>query len=238
MAFSIRCHCGVSHPGSASQAGTVLLCSCGAENRVPSLGELRRASDLPAYEMSVSDSLLAQLAAGEVGIGDTCVECGRRTDETLLVVAVCEQAHIHSSGGVGLSICHIPVAEAEYREEVRGRNTSVPVPIRICSGCVNQMWHPRSVHAARIIRRPLYIAAVAVLVLELVEPVLPFDVPGRLSVVPLAAAALFWLVEVFLRIHRRAKLRATMHKVAAYEELLREYPDTELHIMAGKPEDS
>ncbi len=237
MEFSFICPCGRTHAVSANQAGAELLCDCGVTSIVPPLGELRKASGLAAYDASVSDSLRHQFAVGELDIGDSCVECGKATNGVLPVEAVCEQSCIHGSGGAELTIFGIPVARTEGRAEERGRDTTVPLPIRMCSDCVMRMFRPRLMNVLRLARGLSLILVVAILVLEYAEPLLPFTVLGRLSLVPVGFVVLLWLIETFFSSGNHAKLKAAVRKVAPYEELLCEHPDTEFRVVDVGAED-
>jgi uncharacterized membrane protein YqjE len=182
--------------------------------------------------MNTADSIWATLTGGDLDLGELCLGCGAPTTHACAVWAMCERSYSHVSGGAQLSIGGIPVAESEAREEVRGRNVVVPLPIRLCESCAQQLLPGRIASLLEVVGFLLAIVTIGIVFLALLWPFFRLTVPLTWSLYALAAAVLIWLIRWRIDSRCAFLMRATASKVAAYKKLLDEYPDANLAIGA------
>src|SRR6516162_8066048 len=81
MKFSVDCSCGQTLAVQVAQAGTTVLCSRGAQVKVPSLSKLRERAGQNAYEASTIDVIHGMLRRGELPTGDRCAVSGDPTGD-------------------------------------------------------------------------------------------------------------------------------------------------------------
>jgi hypothetical protein len=145
MDFHLDCECGNRVAVTEGSAGATVDCACGRTIKVPSLSQLRKLHGLEPASLLNPVLLIEHLAAaGELPPGETCIQCGFPTSETLNVVAECEKVWIRRSGGVlkstlifFISLLFTPFV-IFYRGGVvgvYGRDLILPVPLRVCPDC-------------------------------------------------------------------------------------------------------
>jgi len=136
--FSLECSCGQTLVVKATQAGTTMLCPCGAQVKVPSLSKLRERAGQPAYETGTIDVILGMLKRGELPAGDRCAVSGDATED--VVELQVEAERIYRAGdnlklAVILSVLVSPffllMAFFQKTRPDFGRETIVPTPLRV-----------------------------------------------------------------------------------------------------------
>ncbi len=143
MDFSVTCECGSSVPVSASMCGTMVTCACGANISVPKLSELRRNAGLRAFEVSVSDRLMAMNLEGRLPVESECAVCGIPTNESLECSIECERPFAKAPGFwrafflmLFAPIWAFAAIGRDYgNPEVHGNELVIDAPIRICRSC-------------------------------------------------------------------------------------------------------
>lgn len=213
MNFSFDCECGRPIQISEVQAGAHVDCICGRRAAVPLLSELRRNAGLEAYQKSIAKRVEEQLAAGELPGGPACAKCGMLTPRTFAAEARCEQSWQKTYGR--LQVFPIPFVGIFWTWSVRrvedlGRETTVPLVLRLCDDCRPGKGLAEASWALRWLKWVLVIVAV-------VEP------GFRL---PLFSAAFFaWIGQLTLRWLDQRRLKAAFRRQAIYRELFAEFPD-------------
>ena len=81
--FSLDCQCGRAIAVAGSQAGSTVVCDCGATVQVPSLGKLRESSGIGRYESGITDRIQRMVQTGELPGGHTCVVSQNPTDDVI-----------------------------------------------------------------------------------------------------------------------------------------------------------
>jgi hypothetical protein len=139
MAFSLECSCcGRSLAVETTQAGTALLCECGVQVAVPSLGKLRELAGRSAYETGTIDVIHGMLRRGELPAGDRCAVSGGSTQDVIDLYVEAERIYRASDTrafawlGVLLSPIFLLGLLQEPRPNV-GRETIVPTPLRVAA---------------------------------------------------------------------------------------------------------
>jgi hypothetical protein len=143
MKSSVECSCGQILAVRVAQAGTTMLCGCGAQVKVPSLSKLRERGGQNAYEASTIDVIHGMLRRGELPIGDRCAVSG---DPTADVVDLCVEAERtyrdrDSRFYAWLGFLVSPILLLGLFQKPRpdvGRETIVPTPLRVAAA-----YHPR-----------------------------------------------------------------------------------------------
>lgn len=220
MEFHVECECGAQIPVTEGQSGTLVTCTCGRENAVPGLGELRRLAGLPTYQASTADVIGRMLAAGELPPGEACAKCERPTDEVLGTMAECELASMGIRGGkqsaavmlfgwIGALL--VPDTQKTTHE---GKSLAVRVPIRLCRNCRRATRTTTSVLVCRVAKWPLAAAGLMLLVLG-----------DYWSILFFAVALAVWLIERALANREQRALKKLLRQVPVYDQLLEEYPD-------------
>jgi hypothetical protein len=139
MSFTLNCSCGAILEVQATQAGTTVLCRCGAPVRVPSLGKLRELAGQPAYETSTIDVILAMLKRGELPAGGHCAISGVATDDVIDLQVEAERMHAAGDNmkwAVLGAICFSPIFLLVMFQKPPpdvGRETIVPTPLRVAA---------------------------------------------------------------------------------------------------------
>ena len=148
MHFAVTCQCGKTHPVTAAQAGSTLLCDCSRPIDVPLLSALRRAAGQTAIPLSTLETIEAMIDRGELPSGDLCPHSGRHADRTIFFHVQCERAWVRGdtdaqSGKamlyvllfgwfVAIVASLIESKRVRQRQEL-GRETSIELPLRISS---------------------------------------------------------------------------------------------------------
>ena len=173
MAFHVECRCGERIEVTAGMAGTEVRCSCGVLNRVPGLSKLRQAAGQGAYITNAVEMINKMLAQGELPPGPDCMICHSPTRATFTCEVVCEKAWVMRRGPgesnaflTGLALAFAPfwlaltlLAKRDRNEpDVRGRDVTVRVPLRLCGACrrsLGGLRRPRAIK--RLLRQvPIY----------------------------------------------------------------------------------
>ncbi len=82
-AFSVGCACGELLAVKASQASTNLRCDCGAQIKVPSLGQSRELAGKERYESGIIDAIGRMIRSGELPRDEICAISQRPTTDVL-----------------------------------------------------------------------------------------------------------------------------------------------------------
>lgn len=143
MEFSVECSCGQILTVRVTQAGTTMLCRCGAQVKVPSLSKLRERAGQDAYEASTIDVIYGMLRRGELPTGDRCAVSGDPTEDVVDLYVEAERTYrardnrIYAWLGVLVSPILLFGLFQKPRPDV-GRETIVPTPLRVAAA-----YHPR-----------------------------------------------------------------------------------------------
>jgi hypothetical protein len=137
--FRLRCECGNEIVVTEGSAGADVRCDCGRVVAVPGLKQLRLQAGLPAYDPSPELLIEHILAAKELPVEESCVECGAATDQIAEVLVECEEAWIREKGGFNwwlllLSGGHI-FSWSRKEERAHGYRKAYGLPLRLCSTC-------------------------------------------------------------------------------------------------------
>jgi hypothetical protein len=92
MEYFVPCECGEGVPVTEGAAGSRVTCACGRTVNVPSLRELRNASDEPEERPSPEMAIEALLLAGQLPQEKKCIVCGVPTTGAITCEADCERA--------------------------------------------------------------------------------------------------------------------------------------------------
>jgi hypothetical protein len=143
MEFSVECSCGHTLVVQAPQAGTTMLCRCGAQVKLPSLGKQRELAGLHAYEAGTIDVIHGMLRRGELPAGAHCAVSGEPTAD--VVDLSVEAERIYRSGDnrlyVWLGVLVSPIFLFGILQKPRpdvGRERLVSTPLRVAAA-----FHPR-----------------------------------------------------------------------------------------------
>jgi hypothetical protein len=162
MTYSITCECGRTVPVAAAMAGGKAICTCGTENAVPRLSQLRVAAGQGAFDASSIDVVRRLVREGQLPTGAQCEVCGSATSETLHCTVLCEQTVVTGGGSDRwwiLTLLLLPLGFLYWRSgssqplKQHGRDVHVEVPLRICSGCRKQVAARGSAGLAAILQR-------------------------------------------------------------------------------------
>jgi hypothetical protein len=143
MEFSVECSCGRALAVQTTQAGTTIVCPCGAQVKVPSLSKLRELAGQNAYEVSTIDVIQGMLRRGELPTGGSCAVGGDPTEDVLDLYVEAERIYpagdrfVYAWLGVLLSPILLLGLFQKPRPDV-GRETIVPTPLRVAAA-----YHPR-----------------------------------------------------------------------------------------------
>ena len=141
MDFIVSCQCGRQEQVFEGSAGARLICECGRTIDVPNLAQLRASAGLPPIEPSLDEQVRTLLASGELPPAQ-CIGCGGSGDR-ISYNAECETAYIEGTGGIstasamilGLAFGWIVFLSENRGGRMRGRDTYIPVPVRVCAHC-------------------------------------------------------------------------------------------------------
>ena len=140
--YSVFCECGVTHPVSATQAGSTMTCGCGRSVDVPTLSSLRKSAGESAIPSDTIETIQAMIRGGELPSGDICPYSGRPANDTIFFHVQCERVWVR--GGESLESGNfaymflgwigalIALQKLRPREEL-GRDISLEVPLCISS---------------------------------------------------------------------------------------------------------
>jgi hypothetical protein len=136
--FSLDCSCGHTMVVQATQAGTTVLCRCGAQVKVPSLSKLREIAGQHAYETSSIDVIHGMLQRGELPAGGLCAVSGDPTEDVVELHVEAERNYRAGDNRLYLllSILVSPLFLLGLFQKPRpdvGRETIVPTPLRVAA---------------------------------------------------------------------------------------------------------
>jgi hypothetical protein len=223
--FRLRCECGKEHAVPAGAAGSRLDCPCGRKVEVPSLGELRRQSGLPAYQPKAALVIPHMLADKELPTRTHCANCERETDEVAMAGIECERIWRKASDDGPDKLLSVLVfggwALLFRRQDNRvfGRDLIFQLPLRLCPTCRGEIL-PR--------RYPL-ITRLAVIGLIIASVVVAFAVSpwGLLLAIP---AIVIWIADQWSQVRRTETLKRLLSREPIYAQLLDDYPDAIVSI--------
>jgi hypothetical protein len=186
-------------------------CFCGRTNLVPRLSDLRHQAGLDAYGKSIAARVSGMIAGGELPRGRECMCCCKDTPASLKYMAECEQLWRKSPTW---QIFFVPwlgfvwMFNERGNEDV-GRETSVPLSLRICEAC-----RPGSglQQAAFVLKWAKWLLAALALLLADFRTML------------LLAAVVAWSAELVIRRFEQRSLKALFSKEPVYRELFSEFP--------------
>jgi hypothetical protein len=143
MKFSVDCSCGQTLAVQVAQAGTTVLCSRGAQVKVPSLSKLRERAGQNAYEASTIDVIHGMLRRGELPTGDRCAVSGDPTGDVADLYVEAERTYRDTDNPfyAWLGVLVSPILLLGLFQKPRpdvGRETIVPTPLRVAAA-----YHPR-----------------------------------------------------------------------------------------------
>jgi hypothetical protein len=217
MGLGVYCECGKCLPVTESDAGRSLVCSCGFTVLVPLIEEFR---DQPVQlsAATVERRIRRLIAAGQLPAKDACIRCGEvEATSVVSVHLVCERAEERTRIESVRSNTVIPGlvrnVQVEYRTEVYGSNTEVPVPICLCQVCRGQLF--ASSRAGFLI--PAVVLLAAGMLLGYFSILL-----GVVGVVA-ALAVSYGLMKRTLQRRQRA-IKDVLRKVPVYSQILKRYP--------------
>ncbi len=245
--FEYQCNrCGRIHPISPSQAGAVLGCLCGNQMDLPSLSDLRKHAGMTAYEKPTAEMIVEMVADGRLPDSPVCVNCSGRCDGQALV-AICERTRTKtcgtggggSDGFVAGLILGVPFflplggsgASGDVHQEQLGRDVFVPVPIRVCDRCWDEIIGLRANLLLRTGTRALGIVAAVLFLLWFAEPFLRFGVPLTWAISCFGVAVVLWITRSWYRSRSAVAVKSLLRTTPIYCHLLEEYPEAE--IVAG-----
>jgi hypothetical protein len=142
MDYPLTCTCGRTLHVPDSAAGGDATCeSCRAIIPVPKLSDLRKASNLGAFETSSLDRMNRLITEGRMPDGNLCMISGRPITDLLEVELLCEKLSYKKSGtNLGLALMLgglwamtsiLMMRKTGEIIEVHGRETTAFVPLRI-----------------------------------------------------------------------------------------------------------
>jgi hypothetical protein len=123
-------------------------------------------------------------------------------------------------------------SDGEVTEEQLGRDVVVPVPVRICESCWEEVRGNRASALLRTGTLAFGIAAAVMFLLWFTEPILGFGVPISWAVSCFGGALVFWIVRHWYCSRSTIALKSLLQKTPVYRDLCDEYPD--LEIVAGR----
>ena len=156
MSYSVTCRCGKNLPVSAVQAGSTILCMCGAAVDVPLLSALRRSAGETAIPLNAIETIQALIRDGELPSGDVCPYSGASANRTFLVRVQCERSFVRGSdpidakgaifyvvffGWIGALVAYCKLGA---RREELGRDTIIDLPLRVSADAVAKLARLRS----------------------------------------------------------------------------------------------
>jgi hypothetical protein len=135
----VQCECGATQDVPATMAGSSVACACGREIRVPSLSALKASAGQSA--MSAEVRIEELLRRGELPRETYCLVCKRATKDVSHCWTTCERVEVQPTGwflnpATWLTMFFgIFIFKRVTRETTKGRDVTLRVPVRICTGC-------------------------------------------------------------------------------------------------------
>ena len=233
MNFTITCECGRSHSVHEAHSGLSVDCQCGQTVAIPSLAELRKSVGLPSVPVSPAEHVTSLVDEGTLPPGE-CVDCGSLGADELRLVAICETETTHSSSpSIGWAelmtvvslLTPYVVVIFNFKDDnefaaatVFGRDTTVPVPVRLCDSCRQHVpskwsWFPR---------RLLQVVFVAGLILLGMRG-LQWYGAGMVLLASLSAIAFAWQ-----RRQRSNAMKRMVSTIPEYRELVEYFPGCQI----------
>jgi hypothetical protein len=227
MDYQIRCACGGFIVVSEQAAGASLLCSCGRKIDVPSLGALREGAGLPAHQLSARLVIENLLAHGELPGHMACAQCNGATDQSVTITAECEKSWSGEHGWIAsiflilvAGVWSLLVFQSDGRE--RGSNVILHLPVRMCRRCRRQL--PGTPITALKVYLACIVIACSIIGMFVVNPWI-----GLLAVPILALLGIAVKLE---RKRQQTVIRDFLRQEPLYEQLLKDYPDANLMLVA------
>jgi hypothetical protein len=142
------------------------------------------------------------------------------------VALECERYKVREHGGWGLLV--LPWFWVAWREEkwteIRGRDTDVPAPVRLCAGCHRELRDPAG---------PGYLLP-ATLLLAVSGLAGYFHVAAGVGLAAVGLVLLAWLRRRASRGRQRG-LKGLLRKVPVYRQVLERYPRAVVVMPQGGP---
>ena len=149
MGLGVYCECGTLIPVLKSQAEGAVHCPCGFRVVVPALEEFQDRSHLVSAA-SIERRVQRLIDAGVLPQDGGSVECGSADSAAVVSVKIdCKKFTIHRSGGDRFLLLPFITMfvwitwKEEKRIEIRGRDTEVAAPIRLCELCRLPRFHSK-----------------------------------------------------------------------------------------------
>jgi hypothetical protein len=145
--YPVACGCGNVLQVLLAAAGTTVPCGCGKAIEIPSLARLKSAT---GESVVSADFELERLStAGRLPLEVDCVECFRRTEHEVRIVAECERKEEAREGMTaqklvtawlfGLIGMIVLLLLWRPRRPERGRDLILELPIRMCESCSDRL---------------------------------------------------------------------------------------------------
>jgi hypothetical protein len=129
-------------PLKLTQAGSIVTCTCGRQNQVPPMSELRQAVGQTPMPLTIVERIEQRLLQGRLPESRQCAETGISTESICEFHIVCEQPWANKGslaerfalvfslvfGFIGMFSA---MSGSELGAEVHGRETTLTVPLRL-----------------------------------------------------------------------------------------------------------
>ena len=168
--------------------------------------------------------------------GDGCAHCGNVPAETRSLYAVCQRANRRweSRGGgfvlgrIGWLPFVLPLPPEETIEMREGKDIVVPVPLRVCDQCWQQIEGGPVVRMFSMLAQLLFLAGLVMIMAWMVSGFRGGGLSIIWTVYCFGAAAPFGLVAEFARSRWSHRIRRYLCEVHEYNQLLEAFPNAEL----------
>jgi hypothetical protein len=239
-ALRVCCECGRWLPIEPSAAGSAVTCSCGCRVVVPLLEEFRRRRDLLSAA-TIERRVRRLIAAAELPPPGGCARCGRL--DTLEVVPLqleCERYTARAYGGERFLI--IPLFSLlvwvrwreEERLEIRGRDTDVQAPVRLCEACTSYFRGRSGWVYHGLAALVIALGGLAALVMALAGLAAYLDLAVGLGVAVAGVLGLaMWRRVAFWS--RQRQLKRLLRQVPAYRQILARYRHAAVVVPSEAP---
>lgn len=221
LSTSISCECGKTQTVSDEQAGSSVTCRCGFRIVVPLADEFD-GRPLLTSAATIERRVHRLIALGELPLPGVCRSCGEVSDvDDVWLTLACERYKVRVSGGTHVLL--LPMLflsmlvwwEEEERVDIRGRDTDVMSPIRLCRTCRQKMRRRNT--------RPWVVAAI--LAIAVAATIGIFSVWIAIGILFLAFVTI--MITRRLSISRRERqLKNVLSTVPVYRQILDRYPGT------------
>ena len=223
----VSCECGRWLPIEADAAGSSINCPCGGRVLVPSLEEFRDRPDLISAA-TLERRVHRLIKVGELPPGGGCARCGVADAAVVAVELECERYSARASGGERFLI--IPLFSfalwmwwrEEERVEIRGRDTDVSTPIRLCGSCQRSLHDPPRWIGLALAASVLVLAVLAGLTAVLAGLAAPAGVAIGVGVAAIGLLGLGLWRRLQFR-SRQRELKELLQQVPVYRQVLARY---------------